>query len=48
MNPFKKLKQRAQTTGGAYGNKHVGKYLKRKANGFIRRFLRGENREYED
>lgn len=48
MHPFKKLKQRAQTSGGAWGNKHVDKWLKRKANRFIRHFMRGEKNEYQD
>ncbi len=45
MKPFGKLKKRAQRTGGAYGNKHVDKYLKRRANGFVRRFFQKEIRD---
>lgn len=48
MQPFKKLKRRAQRTGGAYGNQHVDKWLKRKANRFVRKVLRGEKNEYDE
>lgn len=49
MNLFKKVRKIAQTAGIASGwNQHVDKYTKQKANKVIRRFLRGQKKEWDE
>lgn len=45
--PFIKLKRFAQIAGNGGWNKHVGTYMRQKANKVIRRIMRAEQREWD-